>query len=80
MGDLNPSQIRVELYAESVHGNEPDVEAMVASPSTKDSSGVIVYSAQVPATRPVSDYTARIVPRHPNAAVPLETGQILWQR
>jgi starch phosphorylase len=80
LGDLNPSQIRVELYAESVHGNEPDVEAMVASPSTKDSSGVIVYSAQVPATRPVSDYTARIVPRHPNAAVPLETGQILWQR
>jgi starch phosphorylase len=38
------------------------------------------YSARVPASRPAAEYTARIVPHHPEAAVPLEAAQILWQR
>jgi starch phosphorylase len=42
--------------------------------------GVMTYSAQVPATRSASNYTARIIPRHSNASVPLEARQILWQR
>jgi len=79
-GNLDSSEIQVELYAESIHGNEPDLEVMVASQPAADSSGVIVYSAQVTAARPASEYTARIVPHHANASVPLEAGQILWQR
>jgi starch phosphorylase len=39
-----------------------------------------VYSARVPASHPVSAYTPRIIPHHPEAAVPLEAAQILWQR
>jgi len=38
------------------------------------------YSARVAATRPATDYTARIVPFHPAAEVPLEDAHILWQR
>jgi starch phosphorylase len=79
-GNLDSSEIQVELYAESIHGNEPDLEVMVASQPAADSSGAIVYSAQVTAARPASEYTARIVPHHANASVPLEAGQILWQR
>jgi starch phosphorylase len=41
---------------------------------------VLTYSTHVSATRPASDYTARIVPHHLNAFVPLEADQIVWQR
>jgi starch phosphorylase len=38
------------------------------------------YRAEVPAARPATDYTARLIPRHDGVAVPLEAPQILWQR
>jgi starch phosphorylase len=79
-GNLNPDQLEVELYADSIHGGKPAIEGMTALDPCPDSPGVLTYSAHVSATRPVSDYTARIVPRHPNASVPLEAQQILWQR
>ena len=44
-----------------------------------DSPGVVTYSAHVSTTRPASDYTARIFPHHPDASVPLEAEQLLWQ-
>jgi hypothetical protein len=39
-----------------------------------------VYGAQVPATRPPKDYTARVIPFFSSVAVPLEAPHILWQR
>jgi glycogen phosphorylase len=39
-----------------------------------------LYTAQVPADRPASDYTPRLVPYRAGARVPLEAPQILWQR
>jgi starch phosphorylase len=79
-GNLNPNQLRVELYADSVQGGQPVREVMNAPKSSPDSPGVLTYSAYVSATRPTSDYTARIIPHHPNALVPLEAEQIVWQR
>jgi starch phosphorylase len=79
-GNLTPDQLEVELYADSFHGGKPAIEAMTAPEHCPDSPGVLNYSAQVSATRPASDYTARIIPHHPNVSVPLETEQILWQR
>ena len=38
------------------------------------------FGAKVPATRPAADDTVRIVPHHEDAAVPLDTWRILWQR
>jgi starch phosphorylase len=78
-GNLNPDQLTVELYADSIHGGKPVVEAMTASEPCPDSPGLLTYSAHVSTTRPASDYTARIIPHHPNASVPLEAEQILWQ-
>jgi glycogen phosphorylase len=43
-------------------------------------TGGYVYGAPVPATRPASDYTARVIPHCAGVAVPLEAAQILWQR
>jgi starch phosphorylase len=78
-GALTQDQLTVELYADSVDGGKPVLEVMSAPEPRADAPGVLTYSAHVPATRPVSDYTARIIPRHPNASVPLEAEQILWQ-
>jgi starch phosphorylase len=45
-----------------------------------DESGGYVYSATVPASRPPTDYTARILPYYDGVAIPLEDARILWQR
>jgi starch phosphorylase len=34
----------------------------------------------MPATRPATDYTARVIPNKDGVAIPLEAAQILWQR
>ena len=79
-GALNPDQLRVELYADSVRAGEPALTLMTAHEPHAASSDELIYLAQVSATRRASDYTARIIPHHPNASVPLEARQILWQR
>ncbi len=38
------------------------------------------YRARVPAARPATDYTARLIPHRDGVAVPLEDAHILWQR
>jgi len=38
------------------------------------------YRAEVPASRPATDYTARVVPHCSGVMVPLEINRILWQR
>jgi len=79
-GALAPDHMRVELYAGTVQGESTCLEVMNQSGPSPDTPGSYTYSAQVSATRPASDYTARIVPHHPDALVPLEAGQIVWQR
>jgi len=41
---------------------------------------MVMSTPQVPTSRPATDYTVRVVPYHPDAIVPLEAAQILWQR
>jgi len=38
------------------------------------------YGGEAPCTRPVTDYTLRIIPCHEGVAVPLEANFILWER
>jgi starch phosphorylase len=74
-------EVRVELYAEAGGGQPPVRQEMVPGDA---SSGVArraaVYRASVPATRPATDFTPRIVPAVDALAVPLELPYILWQR
>ena len=69
---LDPSAVRVEIYA------DPDFrqEMQRGAPS----AGGFSYSARVPAARPVSDYTARVVPARPDARIPLESPHVVWQK
>jgi starch phosphorylase len=78
-GKLTPDQLEVELYADSIPEGKPVLEVMIATDLRVGFPGMLTYSAQVSATRPASDYTARIIPHYLNASVPLEAEQILWQ-
>jgi starch phosphorylase len=84
LAELDPGDVRVELYA---HGAAGDAQAdgparieMVPRGPLVGSAGGYLYTAAVPATRPASDYTPRIVPWKEGAAIPLEASEILWQR
>ena len=80
LNGLNPDAVRVELYADGNDGHVPVRKEMtrVRQPAAPDGSGI--YRATVPAERPVTDYTPRVVPQFSGVAVPLEAGQILWQK
>jgi starch phosphorylase len=80
LNDLDPNAARVELYADSVNGGSPVRQQMLRDRQLASVSGGYAYSARVPATRPATDYTARLIPHYPGVTVPLEASQILWQR
>ena len=80
LGGLDPEAARVELYANSVDGGPPERHAMERTRTLDESGDGYEYSASIPAARAVGDYTPRLVPHHPIAAVPLEAHEILWQR
>jgi starch phosphorylase len=79
LGGLDPNSVRVEIYANGVDGKEPKHQEMIRGGQLMGANG-FVYSAQVPLDRPVTDYTARVIPHLPGVAVPLESDRILWQR
>jgi glycogen phosphorylase len=79
LGDLQADDVRVELYANGMDGGAVS-EAMTRIRPLVGASNNYVYGAQVPANRPATDYTPRILPHRDGVDVPLEANQILWQR
>ncbi len=79
LGSLDPNSVKVELYADGLDGGEPGRQEMKRGRPLTEANG-FSYSAEVPATRPATDYTARVIPQHEGVAVPLEAARILWQR
>ncbi len=79
-GELDPKSVRVELYANGVNGGEPLLHEMKRLRQLPGNAGGYLYGVDVSGARPATDYTARAIPCFSGAAVPLEAGQILWQR
>jgi starch phosphorylase len=71
--------VRVELYANGVDGAAPERIEMTGVRQLVGTNGY-AYRALVSATRPVTDYTVRLISNHDGVAVPLEDAYILWQR
>ena len=80
LGGLDPNAVRVELYADPSNDGEPEHHAMERAQKVDESGDGHEYGVSIPATRPLGDYTPRLLPRHPSASVPLEAQEILWQR
>jgi starch phosphorylase len=76
LNGIAPEAVRVELYAS---GEPPVRQEMRPLQQLVGTGHAWAYGAQVPASRPARDYTARVVPSHAGVAVPLETPYILWQ-
>jgi glycogen phosphorylase len=80
LNDLEPADVRVELFAEGLDGDDPVHQEMKRAQAQSDTARRYLYYASVPATRPAGDYTARVIPQRSGVAVPLECARILWQR
>ncbi len=78
LGALDPEAVQVELYAEGRDGAPAERQPMVRGDRLAALSNGFVYTADVPASRPSSDFTPRLRPAHADAAVPLEAPLILW--
>jgi glycogen phosphorylase len=79
LDQLDPGAVRVELYADA-DGGPPVRQQMRRIRPLPRVAGGYVYGVRVPASRPATDYTARIVAHRVGVAVPLEAEFILWQR
>jgi starch phosphorylase len=79
LGALTSDAVRVELYANPADG-KPVIEPMQESGSLVGSCGGYLFTATIPADRIPSDYTPRVTPFHGGVAVPLEAGNVCWQR
>jgi glycogen phosphorylase len=81
LGGVDGAAVRVELYADPVgDGGPPDRHPMTRTRRLAGSVNGHEYEARVPSSRDSRDYTARLIPYHPAATVPLETCEISWQR
>ncbi|MGA9883249.1 MAG: alpha-glucan family phosphorylase [Candidatus Acidiferrales bacterium] len=78
LGDLDPDDIGVELYAEGQNGTVPARHPMSRGKPLPGSANGFVYTASIPISRAAADYTPRIVPRYSGASVPIEAPFILW--
>ena len=80
LDDLDPEAVQVELYADGVSGGAPERVQMKRVRQLVGALNGYAYRAGVPAARPATDYTARVIPQRDGVAIPLEEARILWQR
>jgi starch phosphorylase len=80
LNELDPSAVRVELYADGVKGAAPVRQEMNLGHELADMTGGRVYRAAMSSARPAGDYTARLIPHFDGASIPLEETRILWQQ
>lgn len=80
LNGLEPDAVLAEVYAEGIAGGEPVRIEMLRGPRLIGAENGYLFSATVPATRPETDYTVRIVPQLAGVAIPLEAARVLWQK
>ncbi len=77
--DIDVDAIQVELYADPLDGGLPEIHIMQRQNKLIGAINGYDYHLDLPALRPLTDYTPRIVPASEVARVPLEANQILWR-
>ncbi len=80
LDDLDPNSVRVELYADGAGDGAPERQELKRTGPLAGAPGTYVFAGAVPAVRPATDYTARVLPHCDGVSVPLEESRILWQR
>ena len=62
----------MELHANPEGAGAPIVQAMAPVEAIPGAPNAAVYRATIDTARPPSDFTARVVPWHPDARIPIE--------
>jgi starch phosphorylase len=78
LGDLPPGEVAAQLYAEAAGGQPGALVPMRAEGPVPGAVNGVLFGARVATARPAADYSARLVPCHPQAKVPLESNFIHW--
>lgn len=79
LDELDWEAVHVELFANGTNGGL-EVVQMKRGELLIGASNAYHYAASVPANRPASDFTPRILPFHALASVPLDCARIVWYR
>ena len=80
LGEVPPEDVRIEVYAEPQDSTKRAFcVAMERHGELVGAANGFIFTAMAPNVRPLRDYSIRIVPNSPNAAVPLEARQIIWK-
>lgn len=79
LNGMDPNALRVQLYA-AASVDENSVREMSRVGIAPDPSRPDVYRVTLAGARPPGEYTARVLPAHTAASVPLECARIAWQR
>jgi starch phosphorylase len=80
LNGIDTSAVSVQLYADGLKDDAAVSLEMTSDQPPSGASRPHLYRAMLPSGRAVSDYTARVIPRHAGASVPLECARIAWQR
>ncbi|TPW14085.1 MAG: starch phosphorylase, partial [Halothiobacillaceae bacterium] len=78
LGAITPQCVRVQLYADGGNGLSAVCHDLTQSEAILGSVNGYLYRGQIDHQRPAQDFTLRIIPTHPQVAVPMECGLILW--
>ncbi len=79
MGEVSPNSVRVELFADATAEYEPEAVLLHQEHAIPGSTNGYIFAGAVTGSRPLEDYTVRVVPYHPNAFLPAELPLIAWQ-
>ncbi len=80
LDDLDPESVLVELYANGSESGSPEKVNMKRVRQLVGAIHGYIYRVEMPASRPSSDYTARLIPYFKDVSVPLENNRIIWQK
>ncbi len=79
LDDVELNEVKVELYADKNENNPLEKQIMKPVEALTGSVNGYCFMVKIKTIRPVSDYTIRIIPAHPQAQIPLENCLILWE-
>jgi glycogen phosphorylase len=78
LGGLDPDCVQVQLYADPIEGSRHVCISMRHEERMPGTVNGHRYQLTVPDQRPAEHFTARIVPYHPEAIIPVECNKIFW--
>jgi len=78
LNGVDPQAVTVQLYAEHANG-DASLHLKMERMDPQTAPHTFEYKINVPANRPATDFTPRLIPFKEGVSVPLENPHILWQ-